>query len=308
MKIIYFGTPKFSAEILSYLFEKKIEIVAVVTQKDNIRNNFKILSEVKKTALVHLNENDILQPEKVSDVNFLEKIKEYEADLFVVVAYGQILKDELLNIPSLGCINVHASLLPKLRGAAPIHHAILNGEKTTGITIMKLIRKMDAGPIILQKEVSIGDDMIFTELRDELCSLAKPLLYEVILKFKKNEISLFEQDDSKATYAPKIIKESREINFDNDAQKIYNQIRAFSSEPGAFCKISINKSIKDLKIFKAKILNLQMKPKEVKIENETLIVGCKKNSLQILEIQVEGKKKMEIPEFIRGIQNKISFI
>ncbi len=308
MKIIYFGTPKFSADILSYLLEKKINVVAVVTQKDYIRNKSEIISEVKKTALQYLNDKDIFQPEKASDPKFLEELKKYKADLFVVVAYGQILKEELLNIPELGCINVHASLLPKYRGAAPIQQSILNGEKTSGITIIKLIKKMDAGPIIAQKEMEITDDMIFTELSDELCNLAKPLLYEVIQKFKKKEIKFYEQDESKVTFAPKIIKELREININNDVKKIYNQIRAFANQPGAFCKISINGNIKDLKIFKAKISKVSSRSKEMKIENDSIIVGCKNGSIELIEVQLEGKKKMSASEFIRGIQNKISFI
>lgn len=308
MKIIYFGTPKFSADILTYLFEKKINISAVVTQKDYIRNNVEIFSEVKRTALLKLNTNDILQPENASAPVFLQQLKTYKADLFVVVAYGQILKDELLKIPPLGCINVHASLLPKYRGAAPIQYSILNGEKTTGITIMKLVRKMDAGPIISQKEIEIKDDMIFSDLHDELCNIAKPLLLEVLQKFEKNEIKLIEQDESKVTYAHKITKELREINFNNDAKIIYNQIRAFADEPGAFCKISINGNSKDLKIFKAKILDLQLKQKEVKFENDSIIVGCNKNSLELLDVQLEGKKRMKIFEFLKGIQRKISII
>lgn len=308
MKIIYLGTPKFSAGILSYLFERKAKIAAVVTQPDYMRNNTVFMSEVKKTALKHLSEKDIFQPEKAYEPAFLENLKKYNAGLFIVVAYGQILKEELLKIPSLGCINVHASLLPKYRGAAPIHHAILNGEKTTGITIMKLVKKLDAGPIIIQKELKIRDDMVFTQLYDELCDLAKPLLYEVIKKFEKNEVTFAEQDESKATFAPKIAKELREINFNNDAQNVYNQIRAFAFEPGAFCRVSINESIKDFKIFKAKILDLKMPPKEIRFENHSIIVGCKKDSIELMEVQLEGKKKMQVCEFLRGIPGKISII
>jgi methionyl-tRNA formyltransferase len=308
MKIIYFGTPKFSAEVLSYLFEKKVNIIAIVTQKDYVRNDIKITSEVKKIALKHLNERDIFQPEKASDPKFLEELKKYKADLYVVVAYGQILSQNLLDIPNLGCINVHASLLPKYRGAAPIHHSILNGDKTTGISIQKLVRKMDAGPIIVQKEIKIKDDEAFTELHDELCSLAKPLLYEVIQNFQKKDIKFFDQDESKVTFAHKITKELKEINFENEIQKIYNQIRAFANEPGAFCKVLINGNVKELKIFKAQISDIILSPKEMQINNDKIIVGCKNGSIEILEVQLEGKKRMKISEFIKGIQNKISFI
>jgi methionyl-tRNA formyltransferase len=308
MRIIYFGTPKFSADILSYLFEQKINIVAVVTQKDHIRNSRQSSLEVKKVAQLYLNDDDILQPEKASDLQFLEKLRKYEANLFIVVAYGQILKEELLDIPSLGCINVHASLLPKYRGAAPIHHSILMGDTKTGITIIKLVKKMDAGPIVAQEEIAIEADMNFTELQEKLCILAKPLLLQVINKYEKNEVTFCKQDESKVTFAPKITQEMKEINFNNEAQKIYNQIRAFAKKPGAFCKISVNGIIKNLKIFKAKITDLKIPSKAVKIENDSLFVGCKDRALELIEVQMENKNKMKASEFIRGIQNKISFI
>lgn len=308
MKVIYFGTPKFSADIFSYLFEKKVDVIAVVTQQDHIRNKEVIFSDVKQVALQKLNKDKIFQPQNASDPEFLQELKKLNADLFVVVAYGQILKDELLKIPKMGCINVHASILPKYRGAAPIQHSILNGDKTTGITIMKLVRKMDAGPIILQKEIPIKEDMIFSQLHDELCEISKPLLLEVLNLFEKNQVKYKEQDESKVTSAPKITKEVRQINFDNDAIKIYNQIRAFANEPGAFCIVDINGHKKELKIFKAKIASFKLKPKEVKLEKDFLAIGCKDGAIELIEVQLEGKRKMGISEFVRGHQNSLLIV
>ncbi|NGX34521.1 MAG: Methionyl-tRNA formyltransferase [Candidatus Anoxychlamydiales bacterium] len=308
MKIVFFGTPKFAANILSYLFENKVNIVAVVTQPDIKRNGRENISEVKKISSLYLDKTDVFQPEKASNPDFINEIKKYNADLFIIVAYGQILKQALLDVPKEGSINVHASLLPKYRGAAPIQHSILNGEKKTGITIQKLVRKMDAGPIIVQKEIEIKDTMIFTELEDELCLLSKPLLLEVLEMYKKNNVSFADQDESKVTYAHKITKEIREINFENEAKKIYDQIRAFSLKPGVFCRVKIQGNQKELKIFESEIIDKKLKPKEIIIEDNFVIVGCKDASIKLLQVQLEGKKKMSAIDFIRGVHNQVFFL
>jgi len=228
--------------------------------------------------------------------------------LFVVVAYGQILTQELLDLPLLAPINVHASLLPKYRGAAPMQHCLINGDKKTGITIMKMVRKMDAGPIIDQDEIEISDDMNFSELEDKLCSIAKPLLLKVIEKFKNKNITYEMQDENQVTFAPKITKELREINFKNTSRAINNQIRAFSDKPGAFCRISLDSEIKELKIFRIKIIDINLKPKEVLIQNNAIIIGSQDKAVELLEIQLEGKKRMSASEFIRGVKNNIIII
>lgn len=308
MKIIFFGTPKFAADILSYLFENKVNILAVVTQSDLKKNNRSYFSEAKKVANLYLNDSEIYQPIKASDPNFLNELKKYEADLFIVVAYGQILKQVLLDIPKIGCINVHASLLPKYRGAAPIHRALLNGETITGITIQKIVRKLDAGSIVSQQKIEIPNEMVFTQLQEKMCELAKPMLIDVIEKYKKNDISYLEQDESQVSFAPKITKEMKQINFENSAKKIFDQIRAFAQKPGAFCRVSINNQEKELKIFQSKILYKKIPVKSFEIINNSLIIGCIDNSLKLIEVQLEGKKKMRASEFIRGVKNKISFL
>lgn len=307
MKIIFFGTPKFAANILSYLFENKVNIKAVVTQSDLKKNNRSYFSEVKKLSSLYLDDSEIYQPMKASDPDFINELKKYEADLFIVVAYGQILKQALLDVPKKDCINVHASSLPKYRGAAPIHRAILNGETLSGITIQKMARKMDTGPIILQNKIDIPENMVFTSLQEKMCDLAKPMLLEVIEKYKKNDVSYMEQDESRASYAPKITKEMKSINFENRAKKIFDQIRAFAQKPGAFCKVSINNQEKELKIFESKIVLKKLKPKSFEIVDNSLIIGCKENALELVEVQLEGKKKMRASEFIRGVQNQILF-
>ncbi len=308
MKIIFFGTSKFAANILTYLFEKKVNIIALVTQPDIKKNGRQNIAETKKVSFLYLDKSDIHQPEKASDVNFINEMRKYDADLFIVVAYGQILKQALLDIPQKGCINVHASLLPKYRGAAPIHHAILNGEKKTGITIQKMQKKLDSGPIIIQKEIDIPQDMVFTELEEKLCLLSQPLLLKVIDMFKNNKVSLIEQDESKASYANKITKKIKQIDFMMDAKKVYDQIRAFAKRPGAFCKVKIQEKEKELKIFEANIVDKKLDPKEVFIENSYIFIGCKDKALKLIEVQLEGKKKMRASDFIRGVRGKMIVI
>jgi len=306
MKIIFFGTPKFSADILSYLFFNKVDIVAVIPQPDHIRNKKIEYPEVKKIAKNYLEDLDIYQPEKASDKSFIDELKKYNADLFVVAAYGQILKQELLDIPKLDCINVHASLLPKYRGASPIRSAILNGDKKTGITIMKMVLKMDSGPIIEQKEIEITQGMNFSTLEEELCSISKPLLLDIIKRYERNEIIFHPQDETKVSYAPKVTKELREINFENTSSSILNKVLAFANEPGAFCKISINNEIKELKIFKIKLSDIKLKPKELNIINKSILVGTSDGCIELIEVQLEGKNKMAASNFIHGLKNSIT--
>ncbi|MFA6118365.1 MAG: methionyl-tRNA formyltransferase [Parachlamydiales bacterium] len=308
MKIIFFGTPKFSSNILAYLFEKKFDIQAVVTQPDHIRNNKVEISEVKKLSKNYLSDENIFQPEKASDPDFIDLLKKYKADLFVVIAYGQILTQELLDLPLLAPVNVHASLLPKYRGAAPMQHCLINGDKKTGITIMRMVRKMDAGPIIDKDEIEIDDDMNFSVLEDKLCSIAKPLLLRVIERFKNKNITYQMQDENQVTFAPKITKELREVNFKNTSEVINNQIRAFADRPGAFCKISLDEEIKELKIFKIKIMDINLAPKEILIQNNTITIGSQDKAIQLIEVQLEGKKRMSASEFVHGLKNNLIII
>ncbi len=307
MKIVFFGTPEFAASILAYLVEKKCDIVAVVTQKDTVKGKTLLEPSVKKKAL-ELLQKPIFQPIKASDPLFIQEISKLKADLFVVVAYGQILKKELLDSPLKGCINVHASLLPKYRGAAPIQRSILNGEKKTGVTIMKMAEKMDAGDIIAAKEVEIGD-MNFKDLEGKLCEIAKPLLLEVIEAYEKNRVKFIPQDENQVTFAPKITLSDLEIDFNNEAIKIYNQVRAFSPFPGARVNVELHGEKKMMKILKCKVLNLKSKPFEIlKFEKDAFIIGSKKDSIQILTLQIEGKKAMEVKEFIQGVKNGLKIL
>ena len=305
MKIVFFGTPYFAAEILKHLIQNNIQIVAVVTQVDK---SHRYIPEVKKTALKLLPNTPIIQPEKASDLEFIESLKKFDADLFIVAAYGQILKESLLNIPKLDSINIHASLLPKYRGANPIRSAILNGDTQTGITIMKMVKKMDAGDIILKKEVDINDDENFQILEKKLVDLSKDLIIETIKLFKEKKVLYTPQDESKVSYSSKIKFEDRLIDWNNSAKDIFNKIRAFSLEPGAIAKIIIDNEEKNLKILKAQIVEIKLNPKETKIEKNSLIVGCKDKSLSVEILQLQDKRSCDIISFLNGLKKEILFI
>ncbi|MBI5345634.1 MAG: methionyl-tRNA formyltransferase [Chlamydiae bacterium] len=305
MKIVYFGTPKFASDILAFLIQKKIEVVAVVAQPDSVRGKEIIVPEVKEVAKKF--NLPVHQPVKASDPSFISLLKEYNADLFVVCSYGQILKQALLDVPRLGCINIHGSILPRYRGAAPIHRVIMNGEKTTGITIMKMTAGLDSGDIISYKEIPI-EGLNFDEVESALCNIAKELIFEAIEAYEKENVASTPQDDTKATYATKILPEEREINWNNDAEKIHNLIRAFAPKPGAYCKILLNDEEKKLKILKSKILDKQNMSKEIILQKNSLIVFAQNQALELLEVQLEGKKPMKIQEFINGLKGKIVFL
>jgi methionyl-tRNA formyltransferase len=306
MKIIFFGTSNFAASILNFLIQKKINIVAIVTQSDKHLNKRVYIPDVKKTANSLLLNVDILQPEKASNPIFIESLKKYDADLFVVVAYGQILKQELLDIPKFGCINLHASLLPKYRGANPIRHALMNSERVSGVTIQKMALKMDAGDIISQGIINIDDDMDFKELEEKMLKVSMPLLLEVIKNIKKNNITYTKQDESKVTFAPKLKNEDLIIDFNKKALDIHNLIRALSSNPAAYFKIKISDQIKFLKVFKSKILNIKSTPYQIINQKDKLIIGTQDYALELLDVQLEGKKRMSVNDFLRGLKENIS--
>jgi len=310
MKIIFFGTPAFAAHILSYLNDQKVDIVAIVTQpdKEKGRTSKKNVS-VKDLAQKQLPHIPLFQPQKASDSAFLEKLKSFNADLFVVVAYGKILSTQLLDIPKLDTINVHASLLPKYRGAAPIQRALMNGDKKTGITIMKVVKELDAGDILAIQDLEISNSMDAGDLEKALCEIAKPLLLKVIKQFKDNKVSYTPQNNSQATYAHKIDKEDRWVHVFQDAHCFYNQVRGLSPYPGAFIKLCIQDQCKQLLIKKCHPINHQAQPGELFAYNgHPLCLGCEKGSIALDIVQPEGKKAMDIKAFMAGIKQDIKLV
>ena len=235
-RIVFFGTPSFAIPTLEGLLRGPDKVVGVVTQPDREKGRGRkvVFSPVKELALQHgLNP---LQPEKAKEEAFQKSLEGLQADLCVVVAYGQILPESLLKMPKYGAVNVHASLLPKYRGAAPIAWAILQGEKVTGVTTMVMDEGMDTGDILLQAEVPIGAEDTCQALQDRLAALGAGLLIETLEKMKEGNIRPVPQDHSKATYAPPLKKEDGHIDWKKDAEEIDRRVRAFNPWPGAFTR------------------------------------------------------------------------
>ena len=308
MKIIFFGTPLFAAKILNYLIKNSVEIAAIVTKPDKPRGRSKepAFSALKESVLKNNLKIPIHQPEKASSPSFANILKKYEADLFVVVAYGEIVKKNILDMPRLGCINLHTSLLPKYRGASPIHAALLNGDQETGVTIIKMVEKMDAGEIFGQKRLSIPISMNFEELETKLCSLGQELLLEVIAQMQLGLAKNIEQEESEATYVKKIDSNLAQIRWEEAADVLHNRIRAFSPKPGAWCQVKIKGEIKRLKIFSTTFQKNKAAhssaacAQTVTYKNEEWVVGCRDGTLTLLEVQLEGKKRLPASDFIRG--------
>lgn len=300
MKIIFFGTPQFAATILQGLIDHKVEIAAIVTNPDRPvkRSSLPLPSPVKKIA--QENNLPVLQPEKASTKEFIEVLKKFPADLFVVAAYGEIFKEALLALPPLGCINVHASLLPKYRGAAPVQHAILQGEKESGVTIMKMARELDAGGIYYQKKIAISEEMTAGELMEILAQLGSDALNTVLNKLEKKEIFPTPQV-GEVTLAPKIKTEDAFVDFRKTAEEHFRQIKAVTPKPGAWCWIKIGNETKRCRLH-------LVRPAKT-LDPQKLSVPCKKGFLEILELQLESKQKMTFQAFLSGYSKvKFSFI
>ena len=305
LKIIFMGTPDFSVPILKGLIEN-YKVRAIVTQPDKmVGRQQKILPPPIKVVG---NENTILvlQPSKIKDE--IENIKNMEPDLIVTCAYGKILPRELLEIPRLGCINVHASLLPKLRGGAPIHHAIIDGYKKTGITIMYMNEKMDEGDIISQREIEIDEKETASSLHDKLSILGRDLLLETLPSIINQTNTRTKQDNEQATYGFVIKREDEKIDFTKSKNEIYNQIRGLNSWPGSHCKIDG----KILKIWESEktnnVFNDKIDGEITNIYDNGFGVKVSDGEIIIKVVQPEGKTKMKATDYARGMSNKGNFI
>ena len=300
-KVIFMGTPSFSVPILQALIEEEtIEIVAVVTQPDRKVGRKQILtpSPVKKLATEH--EIPVLQPEKLSGSSEMQQIVEMEPDLLITAAYGQYVPTKLLNIPTYRAINVHASLLPKYRGAAPIHYAVLKGDDVTGVTIMYMEKVMDAGDIIAQREIPITKEDDTGTLFEKLSLLGRDLLMDTLPKIFARENASIKQDESKVSFSPMISKEQEKIDWEQTAKEIYNLIRALRPAPGAYTLIEETR----FKVWDSEVIN-QGTSKDpgtiIKIDKEHLYVACGEQTvLSLKEVQPAGKKRMGIDDYLIG--------
>ncbi len=300
MKIIFMGTPDFSVPTLDAIKKDGNEIVLVVTQPDKKKGRKGILTPPPVKEWAVKNNISIFQPVKLREKQNIEELEKYEADVIVVAAFGQILPKEVLDMPKYGCINVHASLLPKYRGASPIQWAILNGDDETGVTTMQMDIGLDDGDILLQKKVPISSEDTGGSLFDKLSKVGADLLVETLHRIEKNDIVRIPQDDEKATHVGLIKKDFGILSFDEENKYILNKIRALNPWPSAF---TFYKD-KMVKIWKAKSVSFNNKGYEygdLVVENkDELLVVTRNGAISILELQEEGKKRIKAADFLRG--------
>lgn len=299
------GTPDFSVPILRKLIDHpEYEVGLVVTQPDRPKGRKKILTPPPVKVEAEKAMIPVFQPEKLREN--LQPILDYNPDIIVTAAYGQILPKELLDIPPFGCVNVHASLLPELRGGAPIHYAIMQGKKETGITIMYMAEKLDAGDILTQKSIPIEKEDHVGTMHDKLSLVGSELLLETLPQLFAKEISPIEQDDEKATFAANIKREQERIDWMRSDEEIYNQIRGLHPWPVAFTTYEG----KVMKIWWAEPTDKKYdgEPGEIVdiINNESFVVVCGNgNGLKITEIQPAGKKRMTVKQYLQGSSERI---
>lgn len=304
MRVVFFGTPPIAAYVLQYLVEHHINVVAVISRPDRPqgRSQQPVPVPVKVVAQKQQPSIPVFQPEKVSAPEFASTLTSFDADLFVVVAYGEILKQHVLDTPKFACINLHASLLPKYRGAAPIQRVIMQGETETGVTIMHMVKQMDAGDMIKSVKIPIGPDMTAGELEQQIAEKGSNALLEVIEAYKTSTPAAVPQDHTQATFAPKVELIDCEIRWDNFAQQLHNLVRGTNPEPGAWTQVVLKGTPKRLRIFKTKVHpQVQGKPAEIlTYGKQGLLIGCQTGALELLDIQLEGKKRMTAQELMVG--------
>lgn len=298
------GTPDFSVPILQELVASEYEVVLVVTQPDRPKGRKRKLtpSPVKEEALKH--DIPVFQPEKLR-VDY-EEIIAYKPDLIITAAYGQLLPNELLEAPGYGSINVHASLLPELRGGAPIHYAILQGNKETGITIMYMVEKLDAGDILTQEKVTIEETDDVGMLHDKLSKVGASLLLTTLPKLFAGELTPIKQDETKATFAANIRREQERIDWKRTSLEVYNQIRGLRPWPGAFTTYEGQ----TMKLWRAELDQQEYdgQPGEIVkiVDNESFVVLCgDSKGISLTEIQPAGSKKMKVSDYLRGSADRI---
>lgn len=302
MRVVFMGTPDFAVPSLRVLLQKRFNVVAVITQPDRPGGRGKkIISPPVKVEALKSNLR-VLQPEKIRNPEFIETLKGIRPDIIVVAAFGQILPAEILYIPPFGCINVHASLLPAYRGSAPIHRVVINGERETGITIMKMDTGLDTGDIILQDKITIDPEDTVGIVHDRLASLGGQLLIKAIEQITSGLTQLVSQDDAFASYADMLTREDEIIQWRCDAQSIKNQVRGLNPWPGARTYLE-DKLIKVWRVTVSENFDCNKgEPGQVlkADHNHGILVCTGEGAISINELQLQGKKKMLAQQFLRG--------
>ena len=301
MKVVFMGTPDFSVGALEALVKAGHEVTAVVTQPDRQKGRSLEMSfsPVKECALRY--ELPVFQPEKIKTAEAVEILRGYEADIFVVAAFGQILSKEILEMPKYGCINIHASLLPKYRGAAPIQWAILNGDAITGVTIMQMNEGLDTGDILTTKEVEISAEETGESLFDKLAIAGAELLIETLPEIEKGTLTPIKQEEEKASHVRMLTKEMGKIDWEKEAIVLERLVRGMNSWPSAYCRLRN----KNMKVWRAAVLeeDTAARPGEiVNVTKDALYIQTGKGQLVLQEVQLESKKRMPVKDFLIGYQ------
>lgn len=299
MKIVFMGTPEFAVPCLQKIIDEGHEVVAVVTQPDKPKGRGKKLAmpPVKELALKY--DIPVYQPLKAREESFVDTLKEMNPELIVVVAFGQILPKSILDIPKYGCVNVHASLLPRYRGAAPLNWVIINGEEKTGVTTMYMDEGLDTGDMILKSEIPLDDEITAGELHDKMMIDGAKVLKETIDLIEKGEAPREKQSNEDTCYSPIMNKSLGNIDWKKSAIDIHNLVRGINPWPSAYTTYEGQ----TMKIWKTKVIdkNSDKDPGTIiSIDKEGINVSTSEGILQIKEIQMAGKKRMEVPEYIKG--------
>ena len=300
-RVVFMGTPEFSVPTLQTLIESEHEVIAVITQPDKAKGRGKAVqfTPVKEKALEY--NIPVYQPVKVKNPEFVEVLKELNPDVIVVVAFGQILSKEILELPKYGCMNVHASLLPKLRGAAPIQWAVINGEEKSGVTIMQMDVGLDTGDMLLKGEVELDAKETGGSLHDKLTVMGGPLILETLAQAEAGTLKPEKQKDEESNYAKMLDKALGQIDFSQPAEEIERLIRGLNPWPSAYTSVNG----KTLKIWDADVVEGSWEGgagEVVEITKDALIVKTGMKALAIKELQLEGKKRMDTGAFLRGYE------
>ncbi len=309
MKIVFMGTPDFAVPSLEKLIEKhKVELIITQPDRPNRRGKKISFTPVKEIGLK--NDIEIYQPKNLKGIDTIKKLKKINADVFIVIAYGQILSEEILQIPTYGCLNVHGSILPKYRGAAPIHYAVKNGDEETGVTIMYMDKGLDTGDIIKIGKMSISAKQNTGDVHDEMMELGSEVLLEVLEEIENGTVKRVKQNDEKATFTSKISKEEGHINFNKTSEEVLNLVRGMTPYPSAYTilndkkyKIGEVEIVDDVELKTIEATNNSKTNGEIIKSEEEIIVKCKGGGIRVKKIQKPGSKMMLVKDFLRG--NKI---
>ncbi len=307
MKVIFMGSPDFAVGALQSIIDAGYDVTAVVTQPDKEKGRSKELqyTPVKECALK--NNIPVLQPKRIKSKEAVEELSKYEADIFIVAAFGQILSAEILSMPKYGCVNIHASLLPKYRGAAPIQWAIIDGEKETGITIMQMDEGIDTGDILLQEKVDILDTDTGESLFDKLAECGASLIVKALPLIEEGSLTPVKQDDSMSCYAKMLTKDMGLLDFKKDGEMLARLVRGLNSWPSAYTYYKQ----KTLKIWEAVVCVMPSGMKNVlpgtvvDVSKDSFTISTGKDALKITKVQLEGKKKMDVATFLLGYKVEV---